>query len=72
MMTRTWRPGCSRHLIAMTLLAGMLAACAAEPFEYTPADEIPPGPGLISGETGEFELYRRNRDESETRNDSAE
>jgi hypothetical protein len=36
-----------------------LAACAAEPFDYTPADEIPPGPGLLSGADGEFVIYRR-------------
>jgi hypothetical protein len=36
-----------------------LAACAAEPFDYTPADEIPPGPGLLSGADGEFMIYRR-------------
>jgi hypothetical protein len=36
-----------------------LGACAAEPFDYTPVDEIPPGPGLLSGEDGEFVIYRR-------------
>jgi hypothetical protein len=36
-----------------------LAACAAEPFDYTPPDEIQPGPGLLSGEDGEFVIYRR-------------
>lgn len=42
------------------LLGGIgLAACAAEPFDYTPVDEIPPGPGLLSGEEGEFVVYRR-------------
>jgi hypothetical protein len=42
------------------LLAGIgLTACAAEPFDYTPVDEIPPGPGLLSGEEGEFVIYRR-------------
>jgi hypothetical protein len=42
------------------LLGGIgLTACAAEPFDYTPVDEIPPGPGLLSGEEGEFVVYRR-------------
>jgi hypothetical protein len=49
----------ARRLV-ITLLAGLwLAACAAEPFDYTPVDEIPPGPGLLSGEDGEFVIYRR-------------
>ena len=36
-----------------------LAGCAAEPFEYTPVDEIPLGPGLLTGDDGEFVIYRR-------------
>jgi hypothetical protein len=38
-------------------LAGLaaLAGCAdARPFEYTPGDEIPDGPGLLTGEAGAF------------------
>jgi hypothetical protein len=31
-----------------------LAACGGQPFEYTAADEIPPGPGLFSGPDGAF------------------
>ena len=50
----------TRRWLALVLLPGMLAACSGvEPFAYTEVHEIPPGPGLISGETGEFELYRR-------------
>ncbi len=32
-----------------------------EPMEYTPIDQIPPGPGLITGDGGEFVLHRRPR-----------
>lgn len=39
-------------------LLGVAACSAAEPFEYTPASEIPPGPGLLSGADGEFVIYR--------------
>lgn len=53
-------------LIKLGLLAGMimmlgLGACAVgKPFEQpTVVDEIPPGPGLFSGEDGEFVIYRR-------------
>jgi hypothetical protein len=46
--------------LGIALLAGLwLAGCAAEPFDYTPVDDIPPGPGLLSGEDGEFVIYRR-------------
>lgn len=40
---------------AMLLLLG---ACAdMKPLEYTEIHEIPAGPGLLSGEDGEFVLY---------------
>lgn len=53
-----------RHdLLRMAVLAavlGLAAACAqVTPVAYTETDEIPPGPGLLSGEDGEFTLYRR-------------
>jgi hypothetical protein len=33
----------------------LLGACAElKPLEYTEIHEIPPGPGLLSGEDGEF------------------
>lgn len=44
-----------------SLVGGMLlllGACAdVKPLEYTAIHEIPPGPGLLSGEDGEFVLY---------------
>ncbi len=37
----------------------LLGACAEmKPLEYTEIHEIPPGPGLLSGEDGEFVLYK--------------
>jgi hypothetical protein len=37
----------------------LLGACAdVKPLEYTEIHEIPPGPGLLSGEDGEFVLYQ--------------
>jgi len=57
-MPRRARSMVCRLVIALS--AGLwLAACAAEPFDYTPVDEIQPGPGLLSGEDGEFVIYRR-------------
>ena len=42
-------------VIAAALLLG---ACAdVKPLEYTEIHEIPPGPGLLSGEDGKFVLF---------------
>ena len=53
-------------LLKLTLMAMVwsmflvLTGCAtAEPYEFHPIDEIPEGPGLFSGEDGEFILFRR-------------
>ncbi len=36
----------------------LLGACAdMKPFEFTEIHEIPPGPGLLSGEDGEFIIF---------------
>lgn len=47
--------------LAVVAVALALGACAAgEPREPTKTvDEIPDGPGLFSGEDGEFVIYRR-------------
>lgn len=37
-------------------LCAVLAGCAAEPVPYHSGNEIPRGPGLLSGEPGEFVL----------------
>jgi hypothetical protein len=58
-MARRARDVTTRLALAVGGAALLLTACAAEPFDYTPADEIPPGPGLLSGEDGEFVIYRR-------------
>ncbi len=44
--------------LAALALALALAACAgAKPFEYHPIHEIPEGPGLFTGEDGEWVIY---------------
>ncbi|MDH3231373.1 MAG: hypothetical protein OEN55_16400 [Alphaproteobacteria bacterium] len=54
------QPGRIRVLLALAVLAAGLVACSGvEPFANTESHEIPPGPGLLSGEDGEFELYCR-------------
>ncbi|MEE8444047.1 MAG: hypothetical protein V3S44_01780 [Alphaproteobacteria bacterium] len=41
--------------LAAVLIATLLGACSnIQPVAYVPIDEIPPGPGLFSGEDGEF------------------
>lgn len=47
--------------LGLLLLAFMLSACASDykPFEFTPIDEIPPGPGVFTGEDGEWVIYRK-------------
>ncbi len=32
--------------------------CGGQPFDYNPGTEIPEGPGLFSGEDGEFSVYQ--------------
>ena len=47
-------------LFAAVLLATFLGACSnIQPMVYVPIDEIPPGPGLFSGEDGEFVIRGR-------------
>ncbi len=46
--------------LAAVGFAFLLNTCAGmEPMEYTAIDQIPPGPGLITGDDGDFVLYRR-------------
>ncbi len=39
--------------------------CGGEPFQYDPPNELKPGPGLFSGEDGEFNLIGGDREETE-------
>ena len=51
-----------RGIILCIVLLTLLGAggCAhVEPYEFQPTDEIPAGPGLFSGEDGEFVILRR-------------
>lgn len=51
-----------KRLVFLTMagIAGvmLIMGCAKpRPFEYHPSTEIPEGPGLLSGEKGEFTIY---------------
>ena len=44
--------------LLMALAAALILGCAqAKPYEYYPATEIPKGPGLFTGEKGEYTVY---------------
>ena len=48
------------RVAVLIMSLGLATACSnVEPFEYTPANEMKPGPGLLSGEDGEFTLFSR-------------
>lgn len=44
--------------LTLALAAAALAGCSASPFDYHSQREIPPGPGMFSGEQGAF-VWRR-------------
>ncbi len=49
-----------RLFVLAMAVAFLAAACAEfEEFEYVPSSEIPPGPGAVTGESGEWVIYRR-------------
>lgn len=51
-----------RRILVVGALAGMFTACSnIEPMSYTAIDEIPPGPGLFSGDDGVFTVYDSGR-----------
>jgi len=41
---------------AIVIFCLLLAGCGGEPFNYEPAHELKPGPGIFSGKDGEFTL----------------
>ena len=56
MTEMTDQPARGFPIFAVTgVMLFLLGACAElKPLEYTEIHEIPPGPGLLSGEDGEF------------------
>ena len=44
------------RLAGCLLACQLLAGCGGEPYAYQPDHELKPGPGLFSGEDGEFTL----------------
>ncbi|MFQ5973603.1 MAG: hypothetical protein ACE5Q3_14845 [Alphaproteobacteria bacterium] len=53
------RPRRARCIGLALVLAALTACSRIEPYEPERADEIPEGPGLLTGESGEFVIFRR-------------
>jgi len=53
-------------LVALTLTA------AAEDFEFTPIDEIPEGPGLVTSDDGEFTIFKWDRSKKQESESNAQ
>lgn len=49
-------------MLSLLLLSG---GCGGEPYTYVPENELKPGPGLFSGEEGEFILINAPMEEKE-------
>ena len=48
------------RLLLLTLITFIVISCAHhQPYEPAKIDDIPPGPGLLTGEEGEWILYKR-------------
>lgn len=52
-----------RTLIAMAALLLGLSACGMEPFDAPRSQEIPPGPGVFTGQSGAFTISAPSRSE---------
>ncbi len=44
----------------------LLAGCGGEPYTYQPDHELKPGPGLFSGEDGEFTLIGSPKEQEDS------
>ncbi len=47
------------HWLSALALAALLGACGLQPYDPPDHRENPEGPGLLSGEAGEFVIYRK-------------
>lgn len=48
-----------RLVLAMAVVFLATACAEVEDFEYVPSSEIQPGPGLVTGDGGEYIIYQR-------------
>ena len=59
------RPSSASMLLTVLLLAALSACGNVKPIDYTEPHDIQPGPGLLSGEDGEFLLYGERKSDPE-------
>ena len=58
--------GKARRALLALLVPLLLSGCGKyRPYEYVEPTDIPPGPGLLTGEDGEFVIYRKPRADPE-------
>ncbi|MFO1046555.1 MAG: hypothetical protein U1E52_01430 [Geminicoccaceae bacterium] len=51
-------------LAALLVAVGILAGCGFKPMPVPDSSGIPPGPGLLTGKSGEWVILGRNPDPS--------
>ncbi len=56
-----WTAAARNGALAIALTGAISTAAAAEEFSFTPIDEIPEGQGLITDESGEFTIFKWDR-----------
>lgn len=61
----TQRPYSLPILLAAMFLIALSACGSVKPIDYTEPHDIQPGPGLLSGEDGEFLLYGERESDPE-------
>ena len=59
--TSNWTAAARNGVLALALTGALCATAAAEEFTFTPIDEIPEGQGLITDESGEFTIFKWDR-----------
>ncbi len=57
------------RLLGLVALVSLAGCAGGQPFDYTPVDEIPPGPGLFTGADGAFVITVGGTDEAESPED---
>lgn len=51
-------------LAGLLVTVGVLAGCGFKPMPVPDSSGIPPGPGLLTGKTGEWVIFGKNPDPS--------
>ena len=65
----SWTAAARDGACVLALTGALCSAAAAEDFTFTPIDEIPEGQGLITDESGEFTIFKWERNKRGRLND---